>query len=822
MSNKKYWKYSRTIFFPKKTLFSFLFLVHASITTAQQESDFFEKVPYILSYVFSEIFPSTVERDQSFKELTGYDWFLDKRFGESDTTLLFMNEGSDEIINAILASDICMIIFATIDGNEEKTVTLESQVVRGDFNENKLKKFVKESADRWLSRSFTNIKSVNAALKNAEDEIQKRVLEDLGKEEIENSTPQDTIHVAWQVDSVFISDSKIIASGDRPEENIGFVPSKGTITIVDLVGSQWIVDSDGNVTRIESDEGKDDEEEKLVTIIPITDTDFAAGIDSDKLTIGYSITPTDEQPLAYAKLEIFKNDGSLAYVNTADTKIGKDQEFKWNGEINQNVNETDKVFIRSDESPFNVKITASEKEGFAKGVFAETEGSVNPYVDSFLDNYEVAKHIEAGSDADKFDYYLQLQGFMYDKISSDGKDEEVVEGFDNTLDYLGEKVRERTFLGRTITVHDHYWAYLEGLDKKLTKYHNHSNYTMGGFSIRFQRGSNDKVSNHAYAMALDVKAERNPYIAKKSLHILYLFTQFDFIQNPSTPEDLKNAHNKLIGVGYELADIKLMQNGFEYLHTNNKLVSQDFGSMIGSLLAAYKEYEITFSQLRNRNSYLRNEILLLNQKTQQEKEAIEEELFVDLPKAADKLLATIKALKSDQELEELNNLYQQGYQNAFALSKHLPDQYLDLTNALLSLSLQSYFGFEEAIVSLMQASARPSNNDYTNWTTLAEIVEHDAIPTRDDFDEIIKLISEQKTKTLGVFSTYNATADYLQSSNSSLTKLTKDGFMLMSADFARAFIDTKNSGGKQVIGWGGNWKDLKDFMHLEYIEKDKF
>ena len=68
-------------------------------------------------------------------------------------------------------------------------------------------------------------------------------------------------------------------------------------------------------------------------------------------------------------------------------------------------------------------------------------GSVNPHVDAFLDNYDVAVNIEMShpvSDMDKFEYYIQLAPFLYNEISKNQTDEEMVRNFTNALDYLGD------------------------------------------------------------------------------------------------------------------------------------------------------------------------------------------------------------------------------------------------------------------------------------------------------------------------------------------------------------------------------------------------
>jgi len=559
---------------------------------------------------------------------------------------------------------------------------------------------------------------------------------------------------------------------------------------------------------------EEEERPELVSMEPITDDQFAAGIDNDKLKITYSITTTEKYPLQYAKLEVYKNDGTLAYVKSEGLEIGEGKEFEWDGQVNQNVPAGDKVYMRSDESPFTIKVIASIGQDFADPFQTEIEGSVHPDVDAFLDNYNVAKYIEATGDMGKFEYYQQLATFMFDEVTSDQTDLDVIERFTNPLDYLGAKVRERIFLGREVVVHDHYWAYLEILDGKLTPYHNHSDYTMGNISIRFQRGSNKKVSNHSYGMALDVKDTRNPYLEAPSLYFLQLLTDFKFYQNPSNPEDLKAAHDQLVGFAYQQADIASMKTGFEHLNQSS-LKEENFETLLNEILGTYGSSISTFAQLVSRNTNLRNEVHFFNQRTPQEIAEIERQLFEELPSEADALMETIKTIKSTQEINQLYDLYKEGYSKAFLLDKHITDEHTALLAALDN--LKNLFGFEVAIISLTRACQRPDDGDYTNWTTYADISSPQSVPETSTLGTVGTFIESRKTDYREIFTSSNYSG-VISLLNSSATSLAQNGFMLMSADFAREFLDTGNGD----IGWGGNWKGLKDFMHLEYIADDKF
>ena len=59
-------------------------------------------------------------------------------------------------------------------------------------------------------------------------------------------------------------------------------------------------------------------------------------------------------------------------MNNDIIEIGEDQIFEWNGQVNQDLEDEEKVFIRSDESPFKIKFIASIDEEFTYKFQAET------------------------------------------------------------------------------------------------------------------------------------------------------------------------------------------------------------------------------------------------------------------------------------------------------------------------------------------------------------------------------------------------------------------------------------------------------------------
>ena len=562
-------------------------------------------------------------------------------------------------------------------------------------------------------------------------------------------------------------------------------------------------------------EEEEEERPELVTIEPITDNQFAAGIDDDKLEIKYSIKTTEKYPFQYTKLEVYKNDGTLAYVNSETIEIGEGKIFEWDGRMNQG-NHADK-YIRYDDGEFTLKVIASINEDFSDLFEAETQSVVFRKTDEFRDNLEVVAYITPPAGVSRFEYYLLLEEELYNIISKNKTDREIIRNFNNGLDYLGEKVNKRTFIGREVMVHDNYWPSLQDIDSKLgSEYDNHMDYTMGGFSIRFQEGSNDAVSNHAYGMALDVKATRNPYLEAPSLYFLQLLTDFKFHQNPSNPEDMKEAHDKLIGFGYQQADITSINAGFEYLNQSS-LKTENFETLLNEVFGSYRSAAATFSQLVSRNTHLRNEVHFFNQKTPQEIIEIERQLFEELPVEADALLETIKAVKSAEEINQLYNLYKEGYLKAFLLNKHKEDE-----NTALLVALDDFkdlFGFEAAIASLKEACEQPANGDYTYWVTNVTITQPQSVPEANAYPAVGTFIESRKTDYKEIFTKDgNSYSGIIKLLKNDITSLAQNGFMLMSAEFARKFVDM----GGSIISWGGNWKGKKDFMHMEYIEKERF
>ncbi|WP_340152579.1 hypothetical protein, partial [uncultured Marivirga sp.] len=563
---------------------------------------------------------------------------------------------------------------------------------------------------------------------------------------------------------------------------------------------------------------EDEEKPELVTIEPITDDQFAAGIDDDKLKINYSIKTTEQYPLQYAKLEIYKNDGTLVYLNSDSIEIRENQIFLWDGQVNQDLEDEEKVFIRSDESPFKIKFIASIDEEFTDKFQAETQGSVNPHVDAFLDNYDVATNIEdvaPVSDMDKFEYYIQLAPFLYNEISKNQTDEEIVRNFTNALDYLGDNVKKRDFLGNEVTVHDHYWEYLEVLDEKLKAYRNNSNYPMGGFSIRFQRGSNEHISNHAYGMALDVNWLRNPYLSKEKLYLLQLLTNFKFYQNSSNPNALKDTHDKLIEFGYTELDLDTIKYGFKNLN-DNILKDEGFDTLLLEVLTKFRSASTSFDQLVNLNLNLRNEFHFFDDKTAEEIAEIEKQLFAELPAQADVLLDAVKSITTTENINKIQNIYLDGYQKAFLLEKHIKEYNSEMITTLDRLS--NLFDFEEAISSLKEACARPESDDYTQWITNVDIIQPSNVITAEASDSIGSFIETRKKEYKAIFGSNNYSEIINLLSDNGSINLAKNGFMLMSTEFVNEFLYT----GEENIGWGGSWETKKDFMHLEYIADDKF
>ncbi|GAA5042284.1 hypothetical protein GCM10011506_44380 [Marivirga lumbricoides] len=119
---------------------------------------------------------------------------------------------------------------------------------------------------------------------------------------------------------------------------------------------------------------------------------------------------------------------------------------------------------------------------------------------------------------------------------------------------------------------------------------------------------------------------------------------------------------------------------------------------------------------------------------------------------------------------------------------------------------------------MKQACERPSNGSYTYWVTDVTITLPRSVPEPNSYQAIGTFIESRKVDYEEVFGSNSSYSGIINLLNNNATILAKDGFMLMSAEFARKFIDT----GAGNIRWGGNYQDLKDFMHLEYIADDKF
>ncbi|WP_339813073.1 M15 family metallopeptidase [uncultured Imperialibacter sp.] len=559
-------------------------------------------------------------------------------------------------------------------------------------------------------------------------------------------------------------------------------------------------------------EDTQEERPKLVTIEPIDDNMFIPGIAEDSVEIHYSIEKTEKFPLSHAKIEIYKNDGELVYSNNQKIQIVDNGIFYWTGHISQAEARSDQSFIRTDESPFTIKISASVDSEFNNSFQDESNASVNQYVDTFLDNYEIAKYIEAKTKLDKFKYFIKLAGPMFLEISRE-KDEEWKLRYQGSLDYLSQKVRARTFLGREIMIHDSYWPYVSTIETRLGReYFNNPYYTIGGFNIRFQRGSDKYVSNHSYGMALDIGADRNLFFVRPSLAFLGILANFQFFNNRSTVEEQKEINQRLLDLELEEIEIDSLALGVAYINENELSVSE-LGNHIESVASLIGQFSNQFNNLVEENKFLRNEIHFLNQKSLADQQELIESLHVLLPRKADDLLKILK-----QNLTVLSSSYTMGFRKALLVQKHLPTLDSKLMHLLNGLNIVS------CVESLKEACAQPENGEYSGWVTGVNILLPEDVPNTQSYSGVTRYLENSTQQLIAILGAapYAKLTDVVKGNLDLMKRIALEGFIVIDESFVREFYTARDTNGNEVISWGGDWGDRKDYMHFEYVETNRF
>ena len=585
-------------------------------------------------------------------------------------------------------------------------------------------------------------------------------------------------------------------------------------------------------------ESRENEKEKLpddVVTITHMDKEFAAGIDDDKLEIEYAIKEEFVGTLKAAKLEVYKDLAKEpCFVTTLD--IEETNTYLWDGKLS----EEDGDYITYKDSPFTVKITVSEDEKFEKVGFDTEETSVHAYIDEFRMYKNTARHIPGKTDAEKFESYKKLKAPLYSRITNNETNRILATLYSHPLKYLSDNVKEQEFLGRKVWVHKNYYPHLQDIQNALNKnydsyYMNHSNYTFGGFSIRLQSGSSVKVSNHAFGMALDVDAAYNPQLYRRPLFLISLITNADLMVK-STPGEMKYMSEQFQRSEITSQKLQSMKVGFEVIdsyHEENDAVP------IGDIIEVYRQLNQLFRKvhdLRDRTIHLSNERNFIDNRvryTTRQAEAVELEFYQTIPQKCTILKEEILEKWGIEKLKKFSEVLRNGYSPAMRLPILFPEVHEGLERDFVALD-----NFSKTIQTLdgiiLATSSHQIRSDIANTieqvstlstseSSIEVLLEFINLTTKNyrnafgpqlDFKELITWLENGKVYSFKSNSNLETTAFF--------EELSQIGFMRMDVDFVNEFLSNNSFIEEDIIDWGGYWTSKKDWMHLEYVENNRF
>ncbi|ELR71732.1 hypothetical protein C900_02317 [Fulvivirga imtechensis AK7] len=555
---------------------------------------------------------------------------------------------------------------------------------------------------------------------------------------------------------------------------------------------------------------EEEERPELVTIVPITDEEFTAGIDDDKLEISYSIKTTDKYPLKYAKLEIYKNDGTLAYINDQDIKIAENAAFHWDGKMNQGDNNGE--YIRYDESPFEVKILSSESKNFTMPFSASALSKVHPYADEWNDaSDEIKKRVvvnNAPYGTTKFEYYMMLREQMIDNIS--------IENIDGSgpLGYMDKNDTTFSFLGKQISTHKNYQPILKEIEDKIIEqgdYNKYKNkYSINDYTIRFMNHSRI-ISDHSFGFAIDIDAIRNPQISEQQNLFLKVITNVDFWYTDLILEQMKNASDNF-KQRINSQSLSEIISGFNYLTKYDSEFKDALpfwkSSIVNQGNAVYSEYQ----KIYQRTSYLINELWFENK--------VSEEMLNELRSIIPEK-CTSKIEEVDQIIEELktyHDLLNNGFVKAYLMKSNFHDEYI-YWNGYITNTMDILKVYKEAFEKIISEVEETKTAGYLPASFGIdldfEVIESFDSTQINDFISFLERVDEiLGSSGMGRLSFGNY-VEWLNrnGTQTAISTLGENGFFNLDNGFVEYFL---NSG---KIDWGGNWTRKRDWMHFQPLKR---
>jgi hypothetical protein len=280
-------------------------------------------------------------------------------------------------------------------------------------------------------------------------------------------------------------------------------------------------------------------------------------------------------------ITIANKEGKIIYNKKEEPK--EKGEFKWDG-INYEKDDT----IKIDNGPFNIALTliGGEEKGwfenwktfkdklyttfYKDSVFqiatsVDTTFNINPVRIEWITNKDMQKYVSS------YEYYVKLRDLYmaYEGVKKAG----------NPFEYLKNNTKEIEFLGKKVRVHNEFAIILqkveetlktEGVYNELKSKYRYSCQTLCMREINDPKGK-DKLSEHAFGLAIDILPKKNPQIHENSALVRYFIkksTGFD-IGEKKTVEQIKNAHIKFLEI-YKNTNISKIVEKYKEIYSYNK------------------------------------------------------------------------------------------------------------------------------------------------------------------------------------------------------------------------------------------------------------
>jgi len=550
----------------------------------------------------------------------------------------------------------------------------------------------------------------------------------------------------------------------------------------------------------------------LVSVNIIADDDFASGIDDDKLKITYSIEATTKYPLKYAKLEVFKNNGTLAYTTSENIEIKMDGLFLWNGKMNQG--ENDGKYIRYDESSFMIKMIASITEDFADPFEASITTSVDEDADEWNDNKDMQKWVlcEGCSEGERYEIYKILKEEYAIKYTFLGDETNPLAYFKENITFDTEDTKY-TFLKQSVRVHKNLYPVLQEIETKIKQQVGDAGFDqicsryggkIGNFSMRMINTGNSistSISPHGYGLATDIFPKKNPQIVYSDRPMVFFFmkrvTGQDFYNpggNPPIPsvQVTKQAQQKFLET-FNNTTINNLYSAYQAIQTYHE---SDNKFMIGDL-----DQDIIKSETDEIKSNLQEIKDLIAQNGSQTiiqtlSETITSQVFItnykidELDEILSKAFNTvIFSSKGKAAINYMDNTY---FQDTKAALEALDTQMEILRNELA----KQFPDFNN--IELDRFSGTDFSADFTRLQPLAN-----------EFNSFISDASQINSSYSNLSTFGNALRNQVNGIGFGNIML-EDGFSDLEEVIANAVLEKISEG----MEWGGQYKNKKDWMHL--------